>query len=640
MGYDKDENLVEETGFDGRVQRYHYGAGGQLDAYAQRDGDGWQLTRFGRDPLGRLLHKTLPDGSVSAYAYDPLGRLHTARNGHSTLMFQYNAFGQVTEEHQGGEVVRHAYDALGNRTASIAPDGRRIDYRHDAQGRVDAVLLDGQALTRHQFDELGQESARQQGNLASRYDYDPLGRLHRHQAGLAGNPAPVLGRRFGYDTTGRLSAIDDLRHGASRYLYDPADRLVQVHGNHPEAFVHDPAGNLIGINQQTGGLVQGDRLILLGDRHYTYDDAGNLVEERRGKEGQLVTRYRYDGDHRLTQADTPQGVSAYRYDPLGRRIEKDTPAGKTRFVYDGARLLTETRIPHPGQGGMAQGGASQQGDVELSAKVPSPHGGGLGWGRAESSAATTPTITLHLFEPDSFRPLARIDRNAQGQAAVYYYHLDHLGTPREMTDAQGRIVWSATYRAHGSLALADIQLIDNHLRFQGQYFDSETGLHYNLNRYYDPSTGRFIHQDPIGLEGGENPYQYAPNPVNWVDPWGLKAKGCSMTPDGFVPNPGGRLGKERTRQHIGDVATEMESRGWTITHGGNRLPEEYLPGPGGSRKGSSFPDITATKDDRVFRVNTIDTRSDKVTPTTREARNATRIRSQRPNDHLLLIPKP
>ena len=89
-----------------------------------------------------------------------------------------------------------------------------------------------------------------------------------------------------------------------------------------------------------------------------------------------------------------------------------------------------------------------------------------------------------------------------------------------LTDEQGRIVWSASYRAHGSLALADIELIDNNLRFQGQYFDSETGLHYNLNRYYEPSSGRFIHQDPIGLEGGENLYEYAPNPVNWVDPFG------------------------------------------------------------------------------------------------------------------------
>ncbi len=106
------------------------------------------------------------------------------------------------------------------------------------------------------------------------------------------------------------------------------------------------------------------------------------------------------------------------------------------------------------------------------------------------------------------------------------------------------------------------------------------------------------------------------------------------------PNPGGRLGKDATRAQITDVANEMERRGYEITGGGGKLPEEYLPGPGGGRTGSSFPDITATKNGRTVRVNTIDTRADGITPTTREARNATRIRQQTPGDHLILIPKP
>ena len=106
------------------------------------------------------------------------------------------------------------------------------------------------------------------------------------------------------------------------------------------------------------------------------------------------------------------------------------------------------------------------------------------------------------------------------------------------------------------------------------------------------------------------------------------------------PNPDGRLGKPSTRKHIDDVATEMEARGYTIVGGGNRLPEEFLPGPGGGRRGSSYPDITGTKDGRTLRVNTVDTRVDGITPSTREATNAARIRSQTTGDHLLLIPKP
>ena len=110
-----------------------------------------------------------------------------------------------------------------------------------------------------------------------------------------------------------------------------------------------------------------------------------------------------------------------------------------------------------------------------------------------------------------------------------YYHCDHLGTPQEMSDPKGHIVWAAQYKAWGQLVSSqtyqhhiwESNRISNPLRFQGQYFDDETGLHYNRYRYYSPTIGRFISKDPIGLLGGLNGYQYAPNPVGWVDPLGL-----------------------------------------------------------------------------------------------------------------------
>ena len=89
-----------------------------------------------------------------------------------------------------------------------------------------------------------------------------------------------------------------------------------------------------------------------------------------------------------------------------------------------------------------------------------------------------------------------------------------------MTDAQGQIVWQATYRAWGTIEALVVNQVEQNLRFQGQYFDDETGLHYNTFRYYDPEVGRFITQDPIGLLGGDNLYQYAPSPIGWVDPLG------------------------------------------------------------------------------------------------------------------------
>ncbi|SHN18949.1 RHS repeat domain-containing protein [Rhizobacter sp. OV335] len=108
---------------------------------------------------------------------------------------------------------------------------------------------------------------------------------------------------------------------------------------------------------------------------------------------------------------------------------------------------------------------------------------------------------------------------------------------------------------------------------------------------------------------------------------------------GLAAKKAGRLGNDATRSHIDQVATEMEKRGWKITGGGGRAPEEYLPGPGGARRGSSYPDITATKDGKTLRVNTVDTRADGVTLTTREAANADRIRAQT-GEHVLTIPKP
>ena len=123
---------------------------------------------------------------------------------------------------------------------------------------------------------------------------------------------------------------------------------------------------------------------------------------------------------------------------------------------------------------------------------------------------------------------------------IHYYQNDQLGTPQELTSSQGDIRWSATYKAWGNTLkvewvasnealepqdLAANDPVHQPIRFQGQYFDQETGLHYNRFRYYDPDVGRFVSQDPIGLAGGNNVYQYAPNPIGWIDPLGL-CKDC------------------------------------------------------------------------------------------------------------------
>ncbi|MGY2397460.1 RHS repeat-associated core domain-containing protein, partial [Pseudomonas sp. SDO5271_S396] len=242
-------------------------------------------------------------------------------------------------------------------------------------------------------------------------------------------------------------------------------------------------------------IVAGNRLMIQGDRHYDYDTFGNLIRERRGKGRALVTEYRYDGQHRLTGVTKPNGQTAsYRYDPFGRRISKTVDGITTEFFWQGDKLIAEHHKD-----------------------------------RHRS----------YLYEPDSFRPLALLEGFGPKDTKPYHYQLDHLGTPQELTAPDGEIVWSAHYRAYGEIARLDAGKIDNPLRFQGQYFDQESGLHYNRHRYYNPDLGRYLTPDPVKLAGGINAYRYVPNPTGWVDPLGLSTcpGGDGCKPQSEIESP-------------------------------------------------------------------------------------------------------
>ncbi|WP_413587771.1 RHS repeat-associated core domain-containing protein [Brenneria sp. L4-2C] len=141
--------------------------------------------------------------------------------------------------------------------------------------------------------------------------------------------------------------------------------------------------------------------------------------------------------------------------------------------------------------------------------------------------------STYLYDPaEPWSPLARIDQ--AGKAGVpgerYWLHTDLNSAPLEMTDDKGAVRWSGHYGGWGEVGRQTVDsvelrqgqpVIDQPLRYAGQYADSETGLHYNLFRYFDPVVGRFTTQDPIGLAGRLNLYQYAPNALGWIDPLGL-----------------------------------------------------------------------------------------------------------------------
>ncbi|EHP1023502.1 RHS domain-containing protein [Escherichia coli] len=118
----------------------------------------------------------------------------------------------------------------------------------------------------------------------------------------------------------------------------------------------------------------------------------------------------------------------------------------------------------------------------------------------------------------------------EGPNRILYFHTDVNGAPEEMTDSDGKIVWETGYQVWGNtIQEKDHGGVEQNLRYQGQYLDRETGLHYNLHRYYDPDVGRFMVTDPIGLAGGLNLYAYAPNPLKYIDPLGLKKELCNGT---------------------------------------------------------------------------------------------------------------
>ncbi|HDL00632.1 MAG TPA: hypothetical protein ENH23_00165, partial [candidate division Zixibacteria bacterium] len=115
------------------------------------------------------------------------------------------------------------------------------------------------------------------------------------------------------------------------------------------------------------------------------------------------------------------------------------------------------------------------------------------------------------------QPLAKIENNS-----IYFYHNDHLGTPMMMTDGAGQTVWQGEYLPFGE-EYSITGSITNNLRFPGQYYDEETGLHYNYFRDYNPVIGRYVESDPIGIKQGMNHlYLYVGNnPVNFADAYGL-----------------------------------------------------------------------------------------------------------------------
>ena len=559
FGWDALDRLVAQRDLDNSGRCYHYNAVGDVsgvdhvsvpaDSDVQDDDCPPLKHRFERDAAGRLIQKTTADG-VTDYTYDAADNLlsitFTDLNGQQQpLSFSYDKNGQLLSETSTAGELQYHYDELGNLETLTLPDQRAINHLYYGSGHLHQINLNGRVICDFERDNLHDEVLRTQGQLHTRTRYDRNGRvvqkaLHYHNA--AREELPLLSKDYQYDACDNLIAevltqtqrrsnhnsaqepvigrfeahnSNGKSHTLSQhYRYDPTERMRQHYqhtpqapGQHSETFNYDAAANLM----QTGvlrGHVKLNRVQVFEDKRYRYDRLGRLSEKRIGSH--TVQRFEYDAEQRLIRVQqTKHGEHLrihYQYDPLGRRIGKQLyrnddqcPYRRTEFQWQGLRLLQEVQDGRP---------------------------------------------SLYLYANiDSYEPLARLD-GKPGHEEFFYFHTNLAGLPEQLTDEHGLSVWHSEFQAWGNSR--DEWHRSQHgqqqnLRFQGQYLDRETGLHYNTFRFYDPDIGRFTQPDPIGLLGGINLYQYAPNAVGWVDPWGLTSSNTGK----IKLNPGEMLGNPK-----------------------------------------------------------------------------------------------
>lgn len=584
--YDPVGRLLQEQGFDGKTTEYRYDAASGVLTETVEAG---MSTHLNFDSMGRLVQRraTAPGQpeQIETFAYNTNGQLAEAQNEHARLQWFYDPAGNLVREHQHYQgpfhpdkrtaVWRHHHDELNQRIGTIRPDGHRIEWLTYGAGHVHGLLLDGQEFVSFEHNVLYQETTRTQANgLQQTMKYDRAGRLVEQQLGTiadirrkdrhfypdtyrpdvqVGMQAAIL-RRYRYDRGGQLTSVEDSRRGHIAYRYDPVGRLLAANSAlGQEAFAFDPVGNIHAADtSQYEPIIRRASLPKLLDNllkeyagvSYRYDERGNVVQ--RNQDG-TQSKFDWDAFNRLTRATTWHGVTTFAYDPLGRRVAKHyhvldgltlRETSRTMYGWDGDTLALESSVHqgHVARERTAHYVYEPNSFVTLLQATRS---------RAIQLGPTTDVTALMasnggkydlaldpLWNGESEREVNPLDKEE-----IAFYQCDHLGTPQELTDHEGKVTWSAQYRAWGSAkqALSHAPCkggIQNPIRFQGQYFDDETELHYNRHRYYDSYSGRFLSKDPIGLLGGLNTHTYAPNPVQWIDPLGLAPKKQNSTKNG------------------------------------------------------------------------------------------------------------
>ncbi|MCX4824685.1 DUF6531 domain-containing protein [Streptomyces sp. NBC_01142] len=502
--YDAVGDLVCETDFDDRALSYAYDPTGRLAARTNAAGE---TIRFERDAQGRVLRKDAA-GALTTYAYDPAGRLVGANGPDSTATWEHDVLGRVVAETVDGRTLSHRYDTLGRRTHRTTPTGGVSTFAYDTAGNRTRLSSCGHSIA-FEHDAAGRELTRHIGeNLTLAHTFDAAGRLTGQQ--LTRDDRTLRHRAYTFRADGLLSRVDDERSGSRRFDLDAAGRVTAVQAQGwTENYAYDEAGNQTAAEWPAAHAAtsatgpreySGTRVSSAGSVRYAYDAAGRTVVRRakRLSGGFDTWHYTWDAEDRLTAVTVPDGsIWRYHYDPLGRRTSKrrlDADGGtleQVDFTWDGTTLCEQTTraagLRHP---------------VSLT------------WDH-DGLRPVAQTERILAAGPAADAPQEEIDRR------FFAIVTDLAGAPTELVDEDGEIAWRARSTIWGTTTWPRGTTTYTPLRFPGQYYDPETGLHYNYFRHYDPATARYLSPDPLGLAAAPNPVAYVHNPLTWTDPLGL-----------------------------------------------------------------------------------------------------------------------
>ncbi len=518
FAYDANDNLVSVTDPRTLVTSYGYNGFGDLSSQVSPDTGATTNTY---DSGGNLAISIDARGVVATYAYDALnrvtsvayssggttdqtlsftydtgtngkGRLTGASDANHSLAWSYDALGRVISKSQTvGAVTRsvgYTYTS-GDLTTLTTPSGQTVTYGYNSNHRITSVVVNGiTVLNGGTYEPMGSINGWSWGNstTASR-TYDADGDIIQ----VSSNSLKTLT----YDNASRLSGITDTASGSSNwtYGYDVLDRLTSGgNGTVNRGWTYDANGNRLtetGSSPSTYSISPASNQItgITGTlaRSYGYDAAGHTTSY-----SDVTARY---NDAGRLQTVTRNGVTeTLTYNALGQRIETaGGPAGTVLYWYDEqGHLLGE----YDGSGNLIE-----------------------------------ETVWLGDI------PVATLRPKTGGGVDIFYVHTDHLNTPRAVTrPSDNMLMWTWYSDPFGTDAAnenpAGAGTFAYNLRFPGQVFDGQAGLHANWKRDYDPAVGRYTESDPIGLHAGVNTYAYvASDPISDVDPTGLLRRGANVT---------------------------------------------------------------------------------------------------------------